>query len=153
MEGGQPRIIDLPYKLVEDEHYPAHQLDLTPVLGRATPSRTRIDIAGFNVGRPLGHRLTLIHNDNFIAEERPVNVCIQAIHQGRGYRWCDHLVAVRHVNKEERIAQYQDVTDQDVEAVKKYFEQGGNGEAALEPADALEEVNFFKAMGFQTVRI
>ena len=40
------------------------------------------------------------------------------------------MVAVRHVNKEERIAQYQDVTEDDVEALKRYFEQGGNGDAA-----------------------
>ena len=40
------------------------------------------------------------------------------------------MVAVRHVNKEERIMQYQDVTDDDVDALNKYFEQGGNGKAA-----------------------
>ena len=130
MEGGPPLILNLPYKLVENGDYPSHQLDLRPVLGRATPSRTRIDIAGFRVRPPLGRRLSLIHNDDFIAENRPVNVCVRAIHGGRGYRWCDQLVAVRHVNKEERLQQYQDVTPEDVEAIKKYFEQGGNGEAA-----------------------
>lgn len=131
-EGGPPRITDLRYKLelFEDVDYLMHQLDLTPVLGRATPRRTRIDIAGFNFGRPLEHRLLLIHNDNFIAEGCPVNKCIQAIHGGRGYRWCGNLVAVRIVNKEKRMGQYQDVTPEDVEAVKKYFEQGGNGDAA-----------------------
>ncbi|KAM5531897.1 hypothetical protein V8D89_014451 [Ganoderma adspersum] len=92
MEGGPPLILNLPYKLVENGDYPLHQLDLRPVLGRAIPSRTRIDIAGFKVGPPLGHRTE----------------------GGRGYRWCDQLVAVRHVNKEERLQQSQDVTPEDV---------------------------------------
>ena len=76
MEGGQPRIVDLPYKLLEDGDYPAHQLDFRPVLGRVASSWTRIDIPGFGVGRPLGHRLSLIHNDNFIADGCPVNECV-----------------------------------------------------------------------------
>ncbi|TBU50082.1 hypothetical protein BD309DRAFT_908660 [Dichomitus squalens] len=155
VEGGEPRIIDLPYyKLLEDGHYPAHQLDLTPVLGGATPDRTRIEIAGFDVGPPLGHRLILIHNDNFLAEKRAVNMGIQAIHKGRGYKWCDNLLVVRNVNKRERAWQYQDITPADVEAVlKRYFEQGSDGHAALEYADAVEESNWLRDMGSQTMQV
>ncbi|EJF67077.1 hypothetical protein DICSQDRAFT_164914 [Dichomitus squalens LYAD-421 SS1] len=153
MEGSEPRITDIPYKLLEDEHYPAHQLDLTPVLGGATPGRTRIEIAGFDVRPSLGHRLILIYNDNFLTEKRPVNMCIQAIHKGRGYKWCDNLLAVRNANKRERAWQYQDITPADVEAVKRYSEQGGYGHAALEYADAVEESNWLRDKGFQTMQV
>ncbi|KAI0715122.1 hypothetical protein C8Q76DRAFT_729703 [Earliella scabrosa] len=138
VEGGPPRMVDIPYKLAPGwmhEHIPSHELDLSTVFGRpgVATSRTRIEIAGYHSGTPLGHRLTLIHNDNFIAEDRPVNRCIHEIHQGRGYKWCDYLAAVRNVDKEDRVLQYQDITPQDVAAVVRYFEQGGDGHAALAP--------------------
>ncbi|KAI0652303.1 hypothetical protein C8Q79DRAFT_89577 [Trametes meyenii] len=154
--GGEARRVDIPYKLVHDPctpHIPIHQLDVSFILGEATLSRTRIQIDGFHSGAALGHQLLLIHNDNSISENKPLNMCIQEIHQGSGYGWRDNLFAVRLVDDESRSMQYQDVTEADLRAVWNYFRQGGNGYAALEPENAREELAMYKEMGFQFVSV
>ncbi|KAI0361151.1 hypothetical protein OH77DRAFT_1417360 [Trametes cingulata] len=152
--GGEARIVDLPYKLGLDSctpTFPFHQLDLSPLLGRVTPAKTRIEINGFHTGEPLGHQLQLIYNDNFLDGKCPINKCIEELHGGRGYGWRDNVILVRQPVPEERYEQYQDITEDDIKAAKNYFRQGGNGRAAIEASKALEELAFYKAMGFQFV--
>ncbi|KAI0652304.1 hypothetical protein C8Q79DRAFT_1005513 [Trametes meyenii] len=137
VEGGEPRIVELPYRLEhrgESPNIPGHRVDLRPVLGNATPWPTTIQLDGFKGGRPLGRSLTLVYNDHFLQEKKPPNLCIDAITHGRGFKWADNLVGFRNRSPADRIAQYEDVTDDDVGVFKKYFEEGGDGNDTLDPA-------------------
>ncbi len=72
VHGGDPRVVEVAYKLEhwnETPNIPAHRLDLSPFLGKAMPWHVTIQTDGFKKDAPpLGRSLTLIHNDNFIAE-------------------------------------------------------------------------------------
>ncbi|KAI0375434.1 hypothetical protein BV20DRAFT_270207 [Pilatotrama ljubarskyi] len=106
-QGVAARLVDLPYKLVLDPSWPTipfHQLNLATILGGAIlpAARTRIEIDGFHTGRPLGHQLQLICNDDFLRGDCPINECIEEIHEGNGYGWRDHVLVVRQVVPQER---------------------------------------------------
>lgn len=102
MEGGEPCIVVVPYNLLKSDLL---ELDVTAYLGSARPSRTQIEIAGFREGPRLSLRpwLSLIFSYNSIAEGRYTNKCIQAIHGGAGFHWCDSVLAVRRANVEGKV--------------------------------------------------
>ncbi|CDO73187.1 hypothetical protein BN946_scf185007.g242 [Trametes cinnabarina] len=135
MEGGEPRIVEVSYKLEqrgEIPNVPTHRPDLRSVLGDATPWPTTIQIDGFKEpGRPLGRSLTLVHNDHFQEQKKPPNKCTEALkQQSTAYQWCDNLIGFHNAEPAEHVAQLDDVTEDDVRAFKKYFAEGGNGKDA-----------------------
>ncbi|KAI0330621.1 hypothetical protein GY45DRAFT_1250600, partial [Cubamyces sp. BRFM 1775] len=134
VEGGEPRIIDIAYKKIAHStaQYTA-EADLLSVLGRdAKPWPTVIQIDGFKQGAPLGRSLSLVHNDLYTEQRKPLNKCIDAITQGEGYKWCDNLIGLREASSAYSRVPYEDVTQDDVRVFKKYFAEGGDGYDARE---------------------
>ncbi|KAI9062956.1 hypothetical protein FKP32DRAFT_1592922 [Trametes sanguinea] len=135
MDGGQPRIVDVAYKLVyrpETPNIPYHHPDLRPFIGNATPSPTTIQTDGFLTGKPLGYSLTLVYNDNFVAENKPVNLCVESLRDRPGYMWRDNVLGFRNTEPADRTAQFDDATEDDVRVFTKYLTQGGDGRDAGE---------------------
>ena len=134
--GGEARIVEVPYRLEHTKHtpfIPAHRPDFSPYLGRATTWFVTIQTDGFKSGStPLGRSLTLVHNDHFIAEECPLNECVRELTNGQGYRWADNVIGMRNTRPADRVAQFEDVTEDDVRVMKKYFVEGGDGHDARE---------------------
>lgn len=131
VSGGAPRIIDVSYRLGHwptTPNIPKHDLDLPPVLGdtrMALPVTIQRD--GPKPTAPaLGHTLTLVHTLEYADEGRARNMCIERI-APKGFPWRDNAVGFRNTPPAERIAQYDDVTEDDVRVFTKYFAEGGDG--------------------------
>lgn len=131
VSGGEPRIIDVSYRLGHwptTPNIPKHDLDLPSVLGdtrMALPVTIQRD-GPKPTAPPLGHTLTLVHTLEYADEGRIRNRCIERI-APKGFPWRDNAVGFRNTPPAERIAQYDDVTEDDVRVFTKYFAEGGDG--------------------------
>ena len=129
VQGGQPRLIDVPYKLehnLELPHMPTHRVDFSALLDDgyyAWPST--IQIKGFRTGESIGRSLHIIRNDT-PNSTTPVNKCIEAITGSQGHKWEDNVIVFRCTTPDQ-IAQYEDVHEEDLGVFKKYLEDGGDG--------------------------
>ncbi|KAI0361150.1 hypothetical protein OH77DRAFT_401332 [Trametes cingulata] len=136
VEGVQPRIVDVWYKLElwnPTPDLPKHSPNLRPFFGNLEVRPTTIERDGFRPGAsPLGHSLTLIRSRNFAQPGQQRNRCIESI-APNGFKWHNNVLVLRCTPPAERIAQYDDMTEEDVRVVKKYFEEGGDGKDVLGP--------------------
>ncbi|OJT08969.1 hypothetical protein TRAPUB_103 [Trametes pubescens] len=136
VSGGKPRIIDVSYRLGHwptTPNIPKHDLDLLPVLGdtrMALPVTIQRD-GPKPSAPPLGHTLTLVHTLEYADEGRTRNRCIERI-APKGFPWRGNAVGFRNTPPAERIAQYDDVTEDDVRVFTKYFAEGGDGRNVLD---------------------
>ncbi|KAI0715121.1 hypothetical protein C8Q76DRAFT_448192 [Earliella scabrosa] len=135
VQGGQPRLIDVPYKLehnLELPHMPTHHVDFSALLDEGHQAwPTTIQINGFRTGEPIGRSLTVVRNDT-PKSTTPVNQCIEAITGSQGHKWEDNVIVLRCTSPDQ-IAQYEDVQEEDLGVFRKYLEEGGNGANALTP--------------------
>ncbi|KAI0375435.1 hypothetical protein BV20DRAFT_1048574 [Pilatotrama ljubarskyi] len=143
VEGGEPRIVDVGYRLEpweETPDLPKHTPDLRPFFGNTKSWPTTIERDGFKPGAtPLGRSLTLIHSIYFAEPDQPRNRCIERI-APNGFAWRNNVVVFRNTPPAERIAQFDDVTEDDLRVIRKYFEEGGDGADVLGPlAEAMRD--------------
>ncbi|KAJ8457362.1 hypothetical protein ONZ51_g11578 [Trametes cubensis] len=135
VEGGEPRIIEVPYGPAYKKgtsNIVGYEAVLRPLFGPGGhPWSTAIDRDGFKEGGPLGRSLSLFHNDHFKEQKSPLNKCIDTISHGKGYKWGDNLVGLRKSTSAYSRVRWEDVTQDDVRAFKKYFAEGGDGNHAF----------------------